>query len=239
MPNRAPRHASAWCYGGNLLADAHVTLEDTPRFSLQAFVAGGDLQRFCTEAVPGRQNLHGKVTASVDLYGNAAGLHTLSGRGEVRLAEADIYELPVMMRLLKVLKLQPPNTTAFTNSTVQFHVEADHIVMDYIDFSGDVISLVGEGEMNLNTSINLRLNSILGRSENQLPFLTALARTASGQIVEFHVTGTLADPQVAREAFPTLTQAWQKTLQLGMQPTERQQVPQSTRVPNPTEPQRQ
>ncbi len=237
-PNRLPQHLSAQCYGGTVLADTHVTLAETPRFSLQATVSGTDLARFCTEALPGRQNLRGKVLASIDLYGNAAGLHTLSGRGEMRLSDADIYELPVMMRLLKVLKMRPPDTTAFTNSKVLFRVEGDHVLMDYIDFSGEVISLVGEGDMNLNTAIDLRLNSVLGRTENQLPFLTMLARSASSQIVEFHVTGTLADPQVHREAFPTVSQALQ-TLQAGMQPLERPLLPQGMRSPAGTsEPQR-
>jgi hypothetical protein len=236
--NRLPRPISAQCYGGIVKTDAWVSLEETPRFSLQSYIAGGDLRQFCTEALPGRQNLHGKVTASINLNGNAAGINTLHGNGDIELNDADIYELPVLMSMLNVLKLRPPDTTAFTKSRVKFRVEGDHMLMDHIEFSGEVISLIGEGDMNLNTAIDLRLNSVLGRSDIQLPFLTALARTASGQIVEFHVTGTLARPEVHREAFPTVTKALQ-SVQLGMQPADRQTVPHSTRYPTiPAEPQR-
>ncbi|MCC7083597.1 MAG: hypothetical protein IT427_01160 [Pirellulales bacterium] len=228
-PNRLPRRISAQCYGGNVQGNVHLVLGDKPQFLLQSVIAGGDLTRFCTEALPGRQNLQGKVTASIVLNGDARGLNTLNGYGDLKLSEADIYQLPVLVSLLKMLKLRPPDTTAFTESRVKFRVEGDHVLLDHIDFSGEVISLVGEGEMNLDTEINLRLNSVLGRTENQLPFWTALARTASGQIVEFRVTGTLADPLVKREAFPTVTQALQ-SLQAGMQPAERPLFPQSTRA---------
>jgi AsmA-like C-terminal region len=226
----APRHIAAKAYGGSLVADGWVGLEETPRYTAQVVVSNADLGRFCTEAVPGRQKLKGKVIAGVDLNGTAAGLHTLRGQGEIKLHDADVYELPVMVALLKVLNLRRPDTNAFTNSDIKFHLDGEHVLLDNIEFSGDAISLVGKGEMNLNSEIQLTLHSLVGRSDIQLPLLKNVMGNASEQIMQIHVTGTLADPKTRREAFPNVAKAFQ-SLQNGMQPADRTLLPESMRPP--------
>ena len=161
-PDRPGRHVSAKAYGGNVTGDATVALDNTPRYSVQASVTDADMARFCTEAIPGKQTLKGKIQAGVDLTGNATGLHTLRGKGEIKLHDADIYKLPVMVALLKVLNFKPPDTSAFTTSDIIFHLDGEHALFDKIEFSGDAISLNGTGEMNLNTEIQLALYSTLG-----------------------------------------------------------------------------
>ncbi len=147
-------------------------------------------------------------------------MHTLNGDGQVQLSNADIGELPVIVALLKVLNWKRPDTNAFTKSDVTFHIEGEHVILKNIEFSGDAISLVGDGEANLNTDINLKLQPIVGRSDLQLPAWKRLMGGASEQIMQVHVTGTLADPKSKREAFPTINEALQ-TIQTGMQPGNR------------------
>jgi hypothetical protein len=201
-------------------------------------VADGDLNRFCTEAIPGRQSLQGKVLASARLQGNASGLHSLVGEGQVQLRDADIYELPIMVALLKILNFREPNTNAFSTSDIKFRINGEHIALDEIEFCGDAVSLRGKGDMKLNSEINLTLHSLVGRSDLQLPALKTLMGGASEQIMQIHVTGTLADPKTSREAFPTISQALQ-SLQNGMQPQERPAFPQGMRLfPRADEPQR-
>jgi hypothetical protein len=214
---RQPHRLAAGFYGGAIEADGRVLLEDAPRFAIQAAVDNVELNRFCTDALPGRQKLKGRVQGGVNFTGNASGLHTLAGNGQVRLRDADIYELPVMLSLLKLLNLRRPDATAFTTSDVQFRLEGEHIVLENIEFCGDAISLVGEGEMSLNTDINLHLQPILGRSDMQLPVWKKLMGGASEQIMQVQVTGTLADPHATRQAFPMFNQALQ-SIQAGMQP---------------------
>jgi hypothetical protein len=221
---RPPRHLFAKCYGGTAEADATVWLEETPRFAIQAKLNQIDLHRFCVESIPGRQKLQGYIDASAGLTGTAAGLYTLNGDGQVQLTHADIGELPVIVALLKVLNLKRPDTNAFTKSDVTFHIEGEHVILKNIEFSGDAISLVGDGEANLNTEINLKLQPIVGRSDLQLPAWKRLMGGASEQIMQVHVTGTLGDPRSKREAFPTINQALQ-TIQTGMQQPNRSLPP--------------
>ena len=206
-----------------------MSLDETPRYTAQVAIADGNLARFCTEAIPGRQTLKGRIEGGVDLSGTAAGLHTLRGQGEIKLHDADIYRLPVMVALLKVLNLKPPDTSAFTTSDIKFQLDGEHILLNNIEFSGDAISLLGKGEMNLNTEIQLTLHSLVGRSDLELPVFKRMMGGASEQLMQIHISGTLADPKAKREAFPKITEALQ-SIGEGMQPGERTLIPQGMRA---------
>ena len=73
----------------------------------------------------------------------------------IRLSDADVYELPVMLSLLKILSIRPPDQNAFSDAAINYRVEGEHIYFDRIDFHGDAISLRGKGEMDFQSEIAL------------------------------------------------------------------------------------
>ncbi|KKK56735.1 hypothetical protein LCGC14_3061560 [marine sediment metagenome] len=81
----------------------------------------------------GRQNLRGKIMATVDLRGSGRSINALAGQGNIRLRKADIYELPLMISLLKILSIRQPDATAFSKSDIDFRIEGNHIYFDRID----------------------------------------------------------------------------------------------------------
>ncbi len=137
-------------------------------------------------------------------------MHSLAGRGQVRLRDADIYELSVVMSLLKILRVKAPDRNAFSSSAVDFRIEGPRAYLDSIELSGDAISLVGAGEVDFDSNVNLTFRSIVGDAETQLPAVKRLLGGASGQFLLVHVDGTLAEPQATTEAFPTLAGAVQR-----------------------------
>jgi hypothetical protein len=231
-----PRTITGRLYNGALVGNGQVNLGVTPQFALRATLTDGDLTSFAQEALPGRQNLKGKVLADVTLRGNSLGVHTLSGGGEVHLTDANIYQLPVMIALLNILSLRTPDTTAFTKSDIKFQVEGDHVYLRYIDFSGDVISLIGQGQMNFDTAIQLQFYTVAGRTEWQIPMLRNLLGQASQSMLTVHVDGTLAQPQARTVAFPGVNQAIQQ-LQAEMQrPVDAPTAPAGRSTLNPGNP---
>jgi hypothetical protein len=216
-PGRPPRRATAKVYGGTAMADAWATFGGPTQYTLQATLTDGDLARFAGEQLPGKQKLKGKVGAGIMLTGSGPGLHGISGNGQVRLREADIYELPFMVALLNIVSLRLPDTRGFTTSDIDFKIDGEHIYLDRIEFIGDAISLTGGGEMTFDSEIRASLAAIVGRSDWQLPVFKNLMGAASGQILQLHVGGTLANPQIRREAFPGINQAIEQ-LQAEMQP---------------------
>ena len=112
--------------------------------------------------------------------------------------------------MLKVLRIKPPDRNAFGSSLVQFRIEGPHAYLDEIELAGDAISLVGNGEVDLDGNLRMTFRSIMGDAETQLPAMKRMLGGASGQFLLLHVDGTLGDPELSTEAFPTLAAALQK-----------------------------
>ena len=208
-----PKRVEARVAGGVLALDGRVAADESGAFAVTASLADADLERLSGDALPavdGGQRHKGRVSATLELSGLRAGTHSLVGRGQVKLRDAAIYELPVVVALLKVLRIKAPDRNAFGSSFVDFRIEGPHAYLDTIELSGDAISLVGTGEVDFDTNLRLVFRSIMGDSEQQLPIMKRVLGGASGQFMLIHVDGTLAQPDVSTEAFPTLAAALER-----------------------------
>jgi len=218
----APRWVTAELFDGTALVSAGVALGETPRYEMHIELAQADLAQAARDLIPGPQTLSGKVWATADLRGAGRNLSAMGGRGRVALREANVYELPVMIALLKILRIQEPNTNAFGSSDLSFRVDGNHIYFDPITFSGDAISLEGSGEMDFQKAVRLTFRAIPGRTEERLPLIGDILGGASEQIMLIHVAGTLQNPEVSKEPFPVVNQALQQ-LQEDLQTSQRGQ----------------
>lgn len=197
-------------FGGTVWGDGWVILGDAPRYGLQATLSDADLARCAQETLTGRQNLAGRVFANVDLRGTGRSVHSLGGRGTIRMRDGDVYELPLMVALLKILSIRPPDTKAFTQADMDFRISGNHVYFDHVNFSGDAISLQGNGEMNFDGQLLMTFHAIVGRGDPSLPLLQDLVGGASQQIMLIHVGGSLQDPRTRREAFPGVNKVLQQ-----------------------------
>lgn len=196
--------------GGTLLLDGSVAAAAPGGFTLAAVLGDADLERLAADVTGAANRYRGRVFGGVEVSGSRAGRHSLAGRGQVRLRDADIYELSVVVALLKILRVKAPDRNAFSTSLVDFRIEGPRAYLDTIELSGDAISLVGAGEIDFDSNINLTFRPIMGDSETQLPAMKRLLGGAGGQFMLVHVDGTLAEPVPTTEAFPTLAAALQK-----------------------------
>ncbi len=208
--SRGPRSVTARIFGGTALADCQVMFVPSPQFHLRASLSDGDLAQFAQEHLVGEQTLKGKVLANLQLQGNNKGAKSLLGDGVIRLHDADVYELPAMVQLLKILSVRAPDKTAFTQSDIDFRIQGDYVIFDRINFKGDAVSLLGRGQMNLDTQVNLTFRAEIGRGDWQLPVVRTVLSEASNQVMQIHVDGTLDRPNIRREAFPGVNQALQQ-----------------------------
>jgi hypothetical protein len=204
---KVPQRMSAEFYGGRLVGDCRVAISDTSRFKLNAQVAGADLAQFATEMVPGGRNLRGNLSGNLQLQGSSRGAHTLQGAGNIQLREGDIYELPLVLSLLKLLSIREPDSTAFNKCDVDFRVDGAHILFDQFNFHGDAISLLGKGEMDFDRNLRMVFHAIIGNDQLQLPIVRPLLGMASQQLLLLYVYGTLDDPKTTREALPGVRRA--------------------------------
>jgi hypothetical protein len=199
-----PRLVTGSVCGGRLSADVRVELDGDNPFHLQLRLDQGDLTRCMREAMGHSPDIVGKINTAVTLRGTAQGPNSWRGKGAVRLYEADIYEVPVLLAVLKLLSIRRPDRTAFTSSDIDFRIQGEHVYFDRINFNGDAISLRGSGEMNLERRINLQFYTLVGRTDLNLPVVRAIVSHASQQLLLIHVSGTVDEPQLTREPLPML-----------------------------------
>lgn len=124
-----------------------------------------------------------------------------------------------MLSLLKIAQARVPDSTAFTQSDIQFDIQqGEHIILKQINLDGDAISLSGNGELTLDgqtNPISMTLHAAGGRGA--MPIVEGLLSEASKQILLIHVGGTLGTARSrAPEPFPVANQTLQR-----LQPTER------------------
>lgn len=205
-----PRPLTAQLLGGTVSADAWLSLDGEPRYGLEATLVHADLARFAKENLGDGQDLRGRIAATVSLRGAGRSLNGLGGRGTIQLRDADIYELPLMIRLLKLLSIRQPDPTAFSTADIDYRIQGAHVYFDRIDFNGDAISLLGQGAMDFQTAIQLAFHAQVGHGRIQIPLLQEVLGGASKQILLIYVNGTLQDPLVTKQAFPGVNHALQQ-----------------------------
>jgi len=212
------RRLTAQVYGGDLVGDGWATFDGLPEYGAQASLAGADLRRMMTERFRSQQPFPGKLSATINLRGRGRSLDNLVGDGNVKITDANIYELPVLVGMLKVLRNSTPNTTAFNQCDVKYRIQGRHIDLDQLDFLGDAVSLFGKGYTNFDHQLKLVFHGTVGRNDFRIPFVKNVFANASQQIMQMYVDGTVTDPQIHTQAFPginNLIQQIQDDLDVG------------------------
>jgi hypothetical protein len=204
VSGRVPQPITAVAFDGQLSVDGQIRLTQAGEFTAQAALENADLTAVVREIAPRQRGLVGKVFGGVNLSGTLQGVHTWRGNGQVRLRDADIYELPVMIAMLSLLRVQRPDRTAFTTSNIDFRVEGDDLALDRLDFNGDILCLKGKGRITGQREVDLKFYPQFGRDEMHLPFMRPLVGEASRQFLLIEVTGTLDRQNVTRTVFPRI-----------------------------------
>ena len=222
-------------YGGTLVGNGRIQHADKPQFSLDLSYTDGDISRVAMQHFPGPNNLKGRMYGNLELGGsgnNAAAIRrSLIGRGKIRLIDAEVYELPQMVAMLKVLRARQPNTKAFKHCEATFQVAGEQLQLKDIELRGDALTLYGEGAIGFDKRVNMAFNAVVLKVGSSIPLLHSILREASGQVMQLNVHGTLQNPQFTSEPLPGLNNVLQK-LQAELEPTGRPNSPRNSPTRN-------
>jgi hypothetical protein len=207
QPPAALRPVIAKIFGGSIYGDGWASIGPQPRYSVQATLVDADLATCARELAGNKGNLRGRMLGTAELHGFGHNRTALGGHGSLQLRDANIYELPVMISMLKILNFHAPDPNAFSQSDIDFHVEGEHIYFDKLYFNGDAINLSGKGEMNFQGDTHMVLAATVGRADAGLPALRNFFTGASQQFMQIRVSGNLQNPDIRQEAFPGVNQA--------------------------------
>ncbi len=200
-------------YGGLIRLDAAISSDREGRFVIQTTLADADLKQLSQEFSPQMEHIQGRTFAALKMEGNASGSHTCRGSGEIHLRDAKIYELPPVMRVLKVLQVKRVDDVAFDRGDIFFSVNGENIDVNGMEFNGDAISLIGNGRLNMDQDLDLNFYSVMGRNRINIPLISDLYRRSSQRFMWIKVGGDFKNPQISREILPELNDSLRQLFQ--------------------------
>ncbi|MEX2317025.1 MAG: hypothetical protein WD669_07730 [Pirellulales bacterium] len=207
---RVPQPITADAYGGSVAANIRLEHQTNPNFRVELAIGGADLARFVNERLGGAKELTGKVSGTLLLVGGGQSTRTLKGGGELHVVDGNIYELPVVVSLLKVLRNRAPNTTAFNRCDMKFQVLGEDVVFDQLNLLGDAGSLYGEGKTNFDRKLDLVFYSLMGPADLPIPFYKSILGQASKQTLTLKVSGTWDVPLIEPNVLPGVNDALER-----------------------------
>lgn len=209
-----PRQITADAYGGSIAANAELRHNATPSFHLNMAVDGASLARFANERLGGPEDMTGSISGRLVLSGDASSTQSLRGAGEIHVVDANIYELPVLVAMLKVLRNRTPNTTAFNRCDMRFTIEGEDIQFQQLDLLGDAVSLYGKGNSGFDRRLDLMFYTLIEPANLPLPFWRTIAGQVSKQAWQLKVVGTWDKAEVQPQPLPGFNQMFEQ-LQAG------------------------
>ncbi|MBM3979076.1 MAG: DUF748 domain-containing protein [Planctomycetes bacterium] len=140
-------------FRGTLGGQARVVLTDPTRYEVWVTVTDANLEEVARHYKLGSDaDLKGIAQAQLLIYNKAdpkTGKLAVEGTGKIDVPSGRMYNLPVLLDLVKVLKLQTPDKTAFEQAHAVFRIHGDRVKVDQIDLIGKAVCVGGSGEVDM------------------------------------------------------------------------------------------
>ncbi len=197
-----PRRLVADAYGGTLATNIELVHEPNPNYKIDVRLGGANLGRFASERIGGPNEMNGTLSGRFAVSGTGTSMQTLRGEGELHVVDANIYQLPVLVAMLKVLRNRTPDSTAFNRCDMQFAIQGEHVHFQQINLLGDAVSLYGNGETDLNRKLDLVFYTLIGPADLPIPLWKTMMGHVSQQVLQLKVVGSLDEPKIEKKALP-------------------------------------
>jgi hypothetical protein len=187
---------------------AQIDLGDPCEYGLHMSVQDVPLENLLKAASQPGQPVGGLLEGSLELTGTVGRIDSRRASGLLRITQAHMYQLPVVLGLFHVIPIALPGKTYLSEGQIDYHLEGQRLTFDEIHVSGPASSMVGSGTVDLRREM-LNLVFLTGPA-GKLPPLARLAMPLgplSGEIMQIRVFGRLDKPQVQPVALRSLDEA--------------------------------
>ena len=156
----------------------------------------------------------GALDARLRLAGAIGDAAARSGGGRVEVAGARLQKVPLIMAILNVINLSPPDQEMFADASADLLIMGNRIDLKNIELTGTFLSLFGAGQVAWpDLALDIRLVNVHNERWSRVPGLTDFMERASRELVELHVTGSAQKPTVRTRPMPTLTDEFRELFQ--------------------------
>jgi hypothetical protein len=182
-------------YGGDVTGQGWVDFHKPLRYEVDLTASQVQLTEFGKQNLGPDHQLKGLASARLHLQGQG-GLDGLKGNGSIDVPYSPVtrlLNLPLLLDLLKFLGLRWPDRTAFEEAHAVFAIDGNRASISKLELLGNVISLYGKGELNLDgTDVDLNMYSSWGRAEQFLPAgVRYIPSEISKQLLKIEIRGKI------------------------------------------------
>ncbi len=227
--------------GGILTMDSVIDAATPPpaespgKYQLVLTLSDGKLETYAAQYLTEQKDLRGVVNAWMNLHGSTSDEESLRGRGQMQISPAALYELPVMVQILQLVRPGPTEKAAFQYVFLDFNIIHQRVEFSVIDLVGDTISLRGRGTATLDGKLDLDFYSTMTQNQLSIPVVSKLLGEATKGWVGVKVRGEVGHPEAEVQPLKNLDSALK--LFLGaFDPTKTNPMPRFFAPPRPATP---
>lgn len=190
--------------GGILTINSQATTATPTDYVARINLSHGQLKTFAQLYMESRDRLEGVMNGWVTIKGRGAQPKDLTGRGQLQISPAALYEMPVVFQVLNTLAVAPQDSSFFEYGRVDFQIANEQFNFSSIDLVGSPMQLHGTGRAGFDDSLNLTFVSVLPNSRLRkpqvwIPIVSEVAGLVGGVTnlvgVVVEVKGTSSNPQ--------------------------------------------
>ena len=186
---------------GTVHLDADVDLSKDLDYRTFVELKRGKLENYAQQYLRRRSGLAGIMNGWMNLKGKGTDADQLEGEGKLVIAPAALYDSPLFVQMLSLLKLQTPERTAFERADLNFAVGSSRFDLNRIDLQGDSLSMRGRGYVRFDGGMKLDFG-VYPRQFLPNPYRWSAV----------NVTGTVGDPKVQSVQLPELDSTFRQFL---------------------------
>ncbi len=197
-------HLEGSLAGGDIAGDMEFNYSDAgpSKYDLRLVLRDADVQALTH---PSDKTIQGRVTASLQLGGVTNDPSTRRGHGDVRVYNADMYNIPVVLGLLQVTNLALPITSPFSEATTRYTMEGQRVTFESIDLRSKDMTMTGSGQMDFGTGKVSMSFATDNAALVALPVVGPLMQTMKHELFKIHVDGSIKAPKVSASTFDVVT----------------------------------
>jgi hypothetical protein len=169
-PDRLLVGVRAPIFSGDVTGQVCVNLTSALDYEVNLTASQINVAEFGRHNLGPKSQISGAASARIYLKGLGSGLDSLEGSGSIDLPKGHLYNLPLLLDLLKFLGLNWPDRTFFEEFHTAFGIQGSKVTVQRIDLLGNPVSLSGKGEFDLNSKdVKLDVYPMWGRVKELLP----------------------------------------------------------------------
>jgi hypothetical protein len=183
-------------FGGQISGPGRIELGSTVRYELDLTASEIKLEDFGRHNLGPGAKFNGLIGGRLHLTGKSSGVESLEGNGSLDMPQGGrLYNLPLVLDLLKFLGLRWPDQTLFEQAHAVYSIHGERVQFNQLDLFGNVISLHGQGDMKLDGSdVRLDFIPVWGRIEQVLPPIWQNIPSAIGKnLLKIEVRGKVGE----------------------------------------------